>query len=191
MNIAIHHDEKGRICGAYSEKLFSEVPEPSLRITNEKWQVALAAGHTHIHSDGTTYTEQELKDEKPSDRRLSACTAIDTAAGAARTRFATNSAFIETEYQRAYDTATAWINSGYQGEAPAPVKSDAEAYGRTDQEAAQFIKATGDGWFTVLDQIRDIRLKGKQTVETTPDDADFMAIAQPFIEQLEALKPQQ
>ena len=122
--------------------------------------------------------------------KLLACEKIDVTAGAARTRFATNSAFIETEYQRAYDTAVAWINSGYQGDAPAPVKSDAEAFGRTEQEAAQFIKATGDGWFTVLDQIRDSRLKGKQAVEQSPDDADFMAVALPFIEQLEALKPE-
>ena len=135
--------------------------------------------------------EVPIEPAPAADRRLSACTAIDTAAGAARTRFATNSAFIETEYQRAYDTATAWINSGYQNEAPAPVKSDADAYGRTEQEAAQYIKATGDYWFSKLDAVRDIRLKGKQAVETAPDDADFMAIAQPFIEQLEALKPQQ
>ena len=123
-------------------------------------------------------------------RRQSACAAIDHAAGNARSHFATNSAFIESEYQRAYDTAVAWINSGYQGEAPAPVKSDAEAYGRTEQEAARFIKATGDYWFNTLDNIRDIRLKGKQAVETAPDDADFMAIAQPFVEQLEGLWPE-
>ena len=125
------------------------------------------------------------------DRRLSACTAIDTAAGAARTRFSTNSAFIETEYQRAYDTAVAWINSGYQGEAPAPVKSDAEAFGRNELDSAHYIKTTGDYWFSKLDAVRDIRLKGKQAVEQSPDDADFMSVAQPFIEQLEALKPQQ
>ena len=135
--------------------------------------------------------EVPIEPAPAADRRLSACTTIDTAAGAARTRFATNSAFIETEYQRAYDTAVAWINSGYQGEAPAPVRSDAEAFNRTEQEAAQFIKATGDGWFAVLDQIRDSRLKGKQAVEQSPDDADFMAVAQPFIEQLEALRPEE
>ena len=122
-------------------------------------------------------------------KRLSICRSIDATAGAARTRFATNSAFIESEYQRAYTLAVEWINSGYQGEAPTPVRSDAEAFGRTDQEAAQYIKATGDYWFSKLDEIRDIRLKGKQAVEQAGDDADFMAVAQPFIDQLEALKP--
>ncbi|MCW7552599.1 hypothetical protein NX722_08035 [Endozoicomonas gorgoniicola] len=124
-------------------------------------------------------------------RRQSACAAIDHAAGNARSHFATSSAFIESEYQRAYDTAVAWINSGYQGDAPKPVKSDAEAYGRNEQEAAQYIKATGDYWFAALDDIRDIRLKGKQAVKASPDDADFMAIAQPFIDRLEALQPHQ
>ena len=133
--------------------------------------------------------EVPIEPSSEKKRRIAACTTIDTAAGAARTRFATNSAFIESEYLRAYETSVEWINLNYQGEAPAPVRSDAEAFGRTDQEAAKQIKATGDHWFGKLDTIRDIRLKGKQAVEQAADDADFMAVAQPFIDQLEALKP--
>ena len=133
--------------------------------------------------------EVPIKPAPAANRRQSACAAIDHAAGNARGHFATSSAFIESEYQRAYDTATAWINSGYQGEAPRPVKSDAEAYKRTEQEAAQFIKETGGRWFKALDDIRDLRLKGKQAVKAGPDAADFMAIAQPFIDQLEGLWP--
>ena len=179
--------------GFYDPRVHSDIPDDAIEIKKELYLALLEGQASGKLIDSDQHGNPLLVEPpiSPATRRLTACTAIDSAAGAARTRFATNSAFIETEYQRAYDTATAWINSGYQNEAPAPVKSDADAYGRTEQEAAQYIKATGDYWFSKLDAVRDIRLKGKQAVETTPDDADFMAIAQPFIEQLEALKPQQ
>ncbi|AMO55625.1 hypothetical protein EZMO1_1454 [Endozoicomonas montiporae CL-33] len=179
--------------GFYTSVLHgNNMPDDVVKITHEEYQSLLEGQSSGKRIEASETGRPILSQQKVAsvaDRRLSTCTAIDNAAGAARTRFATNSAFIETEYQRAYDTAVQWINSGYQGEAPKPVKSDAEAFGRTEQDAAQTIKATGDYWFSQLDEIRNIRLKGKQAVENAPDDADFMAIAQPFVEQLEALNP--
>lgn len=122
-------------------------------------------------------------------QKLNVYHTIDNAAGQARARFATNSQFIESEYQRAYATAVEYINAGYTGNVPAPVQSHADAFGETLQAAADNIKATGDTWNQALDNIRDIRLKGKQAIENAPDDGDFEALAQPFIDQLEAVKP--
>lgn len=178
--------------GFYNSDIHSVIPVDAVEVRNsdyEKLMAGQSAGQK-IQPDSSGIPVLVTISRSISEQKGFACTAIDTAAGAARTQFATSSAFIESEYQRSYDTAVAWINSGYQGEAPKPVKSDAEAFGRTDQEAAQYIKSTGDYWFSKLDEIRDIRLKGKQAVETAPDDADFNSVAQPFIDQLEALKPE-
>ena len=179
--------------GFYDPRVHSDIPDDAIEIKKELYLALLEGQASGKLIDSDQHGNPLLVEPpiSPATRRLSACTAIDSAAGAARTRFASDSAFIETEYQRAYDTATAWINSGYQGEVPAPVKSDAEAFGRNELDSAHYIKTTGDYWFSKLDEIRDIRLKGKQAVEQSPDEADFMSVAQPFIEQLEALKPQQ
>lgn len=123
-------------------------------------------------------------------RRITACQVIDTAAGTARARYATDTPFIEPEYELSYTEAVAYINAGYTGQCPDTVKSHAEAYNVTNKTAADEIKAMGDTWHNVLRAVRKIRLAGKQAVETATDDADFMALAQPYIDQLEALQPE-
>lgn len=125
----------------------------------------------------------------PDERLKKACLTIDIAAGIARASFGTNSTFIESEYNRTYQVSVDWINSGFKGSAPKPVKSHAEAYKVPEQQAAGEIKQTGDLWFGTLDEIRDIRLKGKQYIMSLDDDADHIAEAQSFINQLNKIRP--
>ena len=165
-----------------------------------------------IHSDDIELTEQEHKEalkalgqsKEPyiennvllfkkiknavKEKELAAV-AIDNTAGQARARFATDSPFIEPEYELSYKEAVVFIETGYQGECPETVKAHAEAYSVSDQVAADKIKLMGDQWYNVIRAVRKIRLAGKQAVETATDDADFMAVSQPFIDQLNALQP--
>ena len=159
-------------------------------------------GHSYYLPDGSFHAIDSLGVVPPPEaleqppepsaevRKLTACQAIDTAAGEARKRIITDSALIDVEYTRTYNLAVEFINNNYTGEAPKPVKSHAESYEVTEQEAANVIKAIGENWFATLDLIRDIRLKGKKTVERSADDSDFDAIAQPFIDQLNNIQPE-
>ncbi|MCW7553646.1 hypothetical protein NX722_13615 [Endozoicomonas gorgoniicola] len=123
-------------------------------------------------------------------RRLSACAAIDHAAGNARTHFATDFPFVDEEYNLTYADACAWIDSGFQGTAPDSVLADPLSEKESPQAAAESIKAQGKAWIDILMVIRKLRLNGKEAVKDAPDDADFMAIAQPVVERLEGLWPE-
>lgn len=65
----------------------------------------------------------------------------------------------------------------------------ATASGITAEEAAVSIEQTAAAWETVLLTIRKLRLDGKVAVDNAADDADFTAIAQPYIDQLNAMQP--
>ena len=111
-------------------------------------------------------------------------------AGEARNRIVSDSSLIEVEYQRTYTAAVAFIVSNYTGEAPQPVKSHAEAYNVSESDAADAIKRIGDDWYKTIDIIRDLRLKGKKATENAGEEADYRAIAQPFIDQLNSITPE-
>ncbi|WP_422134958.1 hypothetical protein [Endozoicomonas sp. ALD040] len=157
---------------------------------SKEWFDRLARpGYEWVCNNGLWPEEVPIDPAPAAERRQAATAAIDTAAGQARARFATDTPFIEPEYELSYSDAVAFIATGYTGQCPDTVKSHAEAFSVTNQQAADEIKRMGDQWNNVLRAVRKIRLTGKQAVETAADDADFNAVAQPFIDQLEALKP--
>lgn len=175
----------------YPDDGFTQIPEKAVLLPKNHWFLTVDSIPEGKNLSTGANGLPDLVDAIPMtvEKRCSlACAALDTSAGTARASFATNSAFIESEYQRTYQLAVNWIDSGYQGEAPKPVKSHAEAYNVPEQQAAEEIKHTGDLWLYALDEIRDIRLKGKQHIMSLGEDADHMAEAQQFIDQLKALE---
>ncbi|MGI9278201.1 MAG: hypothetical protein ACR2PX_01015 [Endozoicomonas sp.] len=181
--------ENNRLLG-FSNSAQGTIPADAILLSAEEHQnalIALSKGEEPYLDNGQLLFKSKII--PATERRLTACITIDNTAGQARARFATDSPFIEPEYELSYKEAVAFIEANYQGECPETVKAHAEAYSVTDQAAADEIKLMGDQWYNVLRAVRRIRLAGKRAVETAADDADFMAVAQPFIDQLNALQP--
>jgi len=79
-----------------------------------------------------------------------------------------------TEYQRAYDQATAFKAAAYSGPVPSSVQSWADAKaaaGWTVQQCCDDILATGDAWLAAQDAIRAARLLAKEQVRAAVDQA--------------------
>lgn len=127
------------------------------------------------------------------DRRNVAKRAIDDAAGAARQRFVSTGTLIDMEYKLAQEQTAAWRAAGSPADnVPDAITSWAAAAGMTDEEAAADIEATAIAWEQVLIGVRQIRLAGKAAVDAAADQGtadDMMNVAQPYIDQLDALAP--
>ena len=88
------------------------------------------------------------------------------------------------EYRRVEAQARAWRDAGYpEGEegagAPRGVRGWAMAKWRegwTNRQACDDILATADGWFEILDTIRDLRLMNKEDVRHAQDSDAIRAI---------------
>lgn len=127
------------------------------------------------------------------DRRTAAKNTIDTEAGNARTRFVSAGQLVAEEYLQAENAAQQWTDSGRPAsQVPDDVQVWADASGMTPDQAADNILATAANWRTLITTIRQIRLSGKAAVDSATDQDtadDMMQVAQPFIDQLRALKP--
>jgi len=123
-----------------------------------------------------------------------ACDAIDRTAGVVRKSLVSAGHAIEEEYRIAYEAARTYLedvkHNPPKNTPPASIIVQAEIAGLSPQAAAEIICAKHDQWRALLEDIRDRRLRGKaaikQTAQETPD-ADLMAIAQTFMDQLTAL----
>ncbi|WP_342632123.1 hypothetical protein [Marinobacter alkaliphilus] len=153
-------------------------------------------------SDRSYHTIDQLGFEPPEDalfeqppepvqqRRLEAKTTIDQMAGRARLRFVSAGQLIEEEYREAEKAVQEWRTAGSPtAQVPEEISAWIDAANMTAEEAATDIEQTAVAWKQVLTQIRTIRLTGKAAIDNAADDADFMAIAQPYIDQLDAMGP--
>ena len=98
------------------------------------------------------------------------CKQIDYKADTARVQIIGDPLRI-VEYQRAYAEATDFKNANYTGDVPLTVKSWMDAKAWTAQEAADDILHMGGLWTDALYGLRDIRLKGKEAVRASTDEA--------------------
>lgn len=128
----------------------------------------------------------------PADaRRKAAKDAIDAAAGDARRAFVSIGWGVEEEYRLAKQQADEWVAAGKPADAVPPAVSVwAQARGWTAEQAAQDIIDTEAAWMSALAAIRQVRLLGKAAVDAADDNADFDAVAAPYISQLEAIAEQ-
>ena len=181
--------------GFFDKKSLNK-PKDCVKIKNTYYQYLLAAESKgevlHVEFDDKGVTVAVNAEQAPiATQKTNCCAVIDRTAGQARKRIVSNSDLIEFEYEHTYQAAKHYISNNYQGDCPSSIKSHAEAFNTTEKEAADTIKATGDNWYKTLDKIRDIRLKGKKAIENAPDDSDFEALAQSYIDQLNAIAPEQ
>src|SRR5690606_7318866 len=124
-------------------------------------------------------------------RRKAAKDAIDAAAGDARRAFVSVGWGVEEEYRLAKQQADEWVAAGKPAnDVPPAVAVWAQARGWTAEQAAQDILDTEAAWMSALSAIRQARLLGKAAVDAAPDNADFDAVARPFIAQLAAIAEQ-
>lgn len=124
--------------------------------------------------------------------RVSSCYGIDIAADLARRRFVSPGDLIEKEYEVALQQAKDWLAAGMPDPVPSAVQSGVAASNSTltAEQAARQIVDMAAAWEGVLMATREIRLTGKAAVNAAADDADFDAVAQPFLDQLEAIRPE-
>lgn len=136
--------------------------------------------------------EAHLNPPMPANsRRKEARDAIDAAAGAARAAFVSIGWGVEEEYRLAKQQADEWVAAGKPAnDVPPAVAVWAQARGWTAEQAAQDILDTEAAWMAALAAIRQARLLGKAAVDAAPDNADFDAVAAPYIAQLEAIAEQ-
>lgn len=174
----------------------TNMPGDVVEITDEH-HLSLLAGQSTEKMIGADANGQPILVDRPfpviTDRRDAAKTEIDAAAGDARQRFVSTGTLIDMEYKLAQEQTKAWRDAGSPAEdVPDAITSWAAAAGMTDEQAAADIEATATAWEQVLIAVRQIRLAGKAAVDAATDQgtADDMAtIAQPFIDQLDALAP--
>jgi hypothetical protein len=156
-------------------------------------------GREYWLADGSRHTITNLGEQPPADaldaepaniRRASAKRAVDQAAGNARARYVSPGQLVEEEYRLALQQTQAWRDAGSPADqVPAAIQDWADAAGITAEQAATSIEQTAAAWESVLLQIRQVRLAGKAAVDAAGDADDFAAIAQPFIDQLDAMQP--
>lgn len=101
---------------------------------------------------------------------------IDTTADAARTQLA-GDPLRAVEYQLAAEQAQAYQTAGYQGEVP-PMVAAWAVNGRTAEQAANDILTEAARFNRALEQLRSLRLTGKEEVrrliaEGATDDAQI------------------
>lgn len=180
--------------GFFDRSIHSDnIPTDAVEITAEE-HAALIEGQ----SSGKIITTDEtgrpvLADPPPApanERRAAAKRTIDAAAGNARARYVSAGQLVEEEYRLALQQTQAWRDAGSPSEqVPAAIQDWADAAGITAEQAATSIEQTAVAWEAVLLQVRQVRLAGKAAVDAAGDADDFAAIAQPYIDQLNAMQP--
>ena len=152
--------------------LFLEVPPPELKSDEyAKWN-----GKEWI-------IEKDL--EKCALARKEAFDAVDSAADEARASDRSIGQLLDIEYQQVVEAHGRWYADGYDAsKCPEEIAAWASAEGVTPLQAAQEIAEAAAHREAVIRQVRSIRLAGKAAVRAAADDADFNAIAGPFIDQL-------
>lgn len=132
----------------------------------------------------------DVPEQPASVRKKRSKSAIDASAGRARARFVSTGQLIEEEYREAEKAVQQWRSAGSPpDQVPEEISAWIDAANMTAEEAATDIEQTALAWKQVLTQIRTIRLTGKAAVDNAADDSDFMAVAQPYIDQLDVLEP--
>ena len=124
-------------------------------------------------------------------RYESALKSIDAIADKVRSYSGNISQLLDIEYQQVIAAHGRWYAEGYdEAKCPEEITAWAHAEGISALQAALDIAEAAAHREEVIRQIRTIRLEGKAAIRSADDKADFSAIAQSFIEQLEGVSNQ-
>ncbi|WP_430009967.1 hypothetical protein [Methylophaga lonarensis] len=115
---------------------------------------------------------------------------INTAAGAARSRYVTNVPHQDATYQLKLEDCLAFAGAGYPESELADypfVAAEAEANGTSGQAAAELVIATYNSWKHLAARIEGKRRAGINAVNAVADWRECMAVAEGFVTQIEAI----
>lgn len=123
--------------------------------------------HVQENSDGTRTTNLKNMDMVKTQFKNS----IDLTSGSLRAKVVSMGDFVAEEYRVAYDEALNFKAAGYAGTVPQSILTWSQVSGNTAQWAADDIISTRNQYVTILNIIRDVRLKSKAAIEaaTTPE----------------------
>lgn len=121
------------------------------------------------------------------DVLASALTAIDTAAGAARSRYITTVPGQEATYLIKAQQARDYQAAGHTGNVPSLVQAEADATGETPQLACGRILAEEAAWVAKAAQIETARRRGKIAAQAAADIPAVEAARDTTIADLAAL----
>lgn len=121
-----------------------------------------------------------------SEKRQNAIHWLDATADRIRASDRSVGQYLDAEYQLVAQ-ALAEYRAHPEGEIPDAIQSYAAAERLSVEAAAQQIAEAAARVQELLQAVRRIRLAGKAAIRDAGDDADFMATARPFIDQLETL----
>ncbi len=179
--IFISHDHFLRSQGADAsvERLIEISDEEHAQIAND-----FQKGYSLLIK-GNTVTTVAPPETSPDEKRERVIRIVDAVADEARARDQSVGQLLDIEYQQVIEAHGRWYADGYdETKCPEEIKAWADAEGVTPLQAAQEIAEAAAHREEVIRQIRSIRLAGKAAVRAAADDADFTAIAGPFIDQL-------
>ncbi|GHC34698.1 hypothetical protein GCM10010082_31770 [Kushneria pakistanensis] len=128
----------------------------------------------------------DIEPESPETRRDGAINWIDATADRIRAADRSVGQYLDAEYQIVAEALVAYRNDP-DGEVPEAVQSYADAEGLTVKAAAEQIAEAAARAVELLQTVRRVRLAGKAAVRDATDDADMLEVAQPYINELEAL----
>lgn len=97
---------------------------------------------------------------------------IDVICGNVRALIVSKGDFISEEYRVAYDEALAYKDAGYIGDVGASIQTWVDVTGQSAQWVADDIISTRNQYVAFLNEVRDVRLKGKAAVlaASTPEE---------------------
>lgn len=100
---------------------------------------------------------------------------IDVTCGNIRAGVVSKGLFVEEEYRVAYDEAAEFKAAGYTGAVPPSVQTWADVSNNTAVWAADDIIATRNQYVSLLNSVRDLRLKSKAAVDAATTSDELLA----------------
>lgn len=168
----------------------ANIPADAVEITAEE-HAALLAGQSAGKRIIPDATGRPILADPPApllaDVLASALAAIDTTAGAARSRYITTVPGQEATYLIKAQQARDYQAAGHTGPVPALVQAEADATGEAPQLACGRILAEEAAWIAKAAQIETARRRGKIAVGAAADVPAVDAARELALAELEAL----
>lgn len=167
--------------GFYSKAIHGDIPADAVEISQGDYEKC-AGRIVQPDENGQPVVVDQLAISF-AELQVRLCLQIDKESDSARLAIAGDPLRV-VEYERAAIEAQAYKDAGYSGTVPPTVKSWAEAKRWSGQQAADNILAEAAAWNQALYGIRDMRLKGKEAVRSSVDNAAAQAAADAVITQI-------
>lgn len=185
-----NYDAQGVILGFYDDEIHSDVPSPSIPLTEMQWRDCVEnPGLRRVDQTTKTIVNHTQPGPSLSNIKSFANKSVDYKAGKVRERFISLSSGIEHEYVLAERQARQYALDGYPASVPVCVQALADRDGITSQAAADLIVAKADAFSQALETIRMKRLLGKGAIKTAGDAVAVESACDAAIADLDSVTP--